>query len=182
MTASRKGGSTLNVGSYIMSFGGLSPSGQPVQSVDMFDPRRASLGWQPVPQWRFPRATRDQCTVVTRDPQLGSQVMVMGGHGEEHSVMKLVLGQNNWYSVPPMSFPRVQVNTSTPSWPCFLLLPIYYPLLLLMLLLLLLLLLYSCPLPSTAAPPSPSTGGLVWSSPEEWTRTTSTRPAWSSLT
>ena len=37
------------------------------------------------------------------------QVMVMGGLGEEHSVMKLVLGQNNWYSVPPMSFPRVQV-------------------------------------------------------------------------
>ena len=35
--------------------------------------------------------------------------MVMGGLGEEHSVMKLVLGQNNWYSVPPMSFPRVQV-------------------------------------------------------------------------
>merc|ERR1712130_967201 len=54
------------------------------------------------------RATRDQCTVVTRDPQLGPQVMVMGGLGEEHSVMKLVLGQNNWYSVPPMSFPRVQ--------------------------------------------------------------------------
>ena len=37
--------------------------------------------------------------------------MVMGGLGEEHSVMKLVLGQNNWYSVPPMSFPRVQVRT-----------------------------------------------------------------------
>ena len=36
--------------------------------------------------------------------------MVMGGLGEEHSVMKLVLGQNNWYSVPPMSFPRVQVR------------------------------------------------------------------------
>ena len=35
----------------------------------------------------------------------------MGGLGEEHSVMKLVLGQNNWYSVPPMSFPRVQVRT-----------------------------------------------------------------------
>ena len=27
-----------------------------------------------MPQWRFPRATRDQCTVVTRDPQLGPQV------------------------------------------------------------------------------------------------------------
>ena len=41
------------------------------------------------------------------------QVMVMGGLGEEHSVMKLVLGQNNWYSVPPMSFPRVQVIMMT---------------------------------------------------------------------
>ena len=41
------------------------------------------------------------------------QVMVMGGLGEEHSVMKLVLGQNNWYSVPPMSFPRVQVTRNT---------------------------------------------------------------------
>ena len=63
----------------------------------------------------------DQCTAVTRDLQLdlmlvivkvmvismvismvimttaNKQVMVMGGLGEEHSVMKLVLGQNNWY-------------------------------------------------------------------------------------
>ena len=35
---------------------------------------KISAGWQTVPQWRFPRATRDQCTVVTRDPQLGPQV------------------------------------------------------------------------------------------------------------
>ena len=28
---------------------------------------------------------------------INKQVMVMGGLGEEHSVMKLVLGQNNWY-------------------------------------------------------------------------------------
>jgi len=113
MTASRQGGSTLNVGSYIMSFGGLSPGGQPVQDVDIFDPRRPRVGWQQVPQWRFPRATRDQCTVVTRDPHLGTQIMVMGGHGEEHSVMKLVIAQNNWYSVPPMSFPRVQHGCSS---------------------------------------------------------------------
>ena len=33
-----------------------------------------------MPQWRFPRATRDQCTVVTRDPQLGPQV-AFGNHG-----------------------------------------------------------------------------------------------------
>ena len=32
-----------------------------------------------MPQWRFPRATRDQCTVVTRDPQLGPQVGDGGG-------------------------------------------------------------------------------------------------------
>ena len=32
-----------------------------------------------MPQWRFPRATRDQCTVVTRDPQLGPQVGGGGG-------------------------------------------------------------------------------------------------------
>ena len=48
MTASRQGGSTLNVGSYIMSFGGLSPGGQPVQDVDIFDPRRPRVGWQQV--------------------------------------------------------------------------------------------------------------------------------------
>lgn len=106
MTTARKGGSTLNVGNYIMSFGGFNPFGQPVTSVEIFDPRRPKIGWQTVPQWSFPRATRDQCTVVTKDPKFGTQVMVMGGLGEEHSVMKLVLSQNNWYSVPPMNYPR----------------------------------------------------------------------------
>lgn len=108
MRTSRQGANTVNVGSYIMSFGGFSPLGQPLQAVDIFDPRRPSLGWQGVPQWVFPRATRDSCSVVTRDPVLGTQIMVMGGRGEEHSVMKLVLAQNNWYSVPPMGQPRVQ--------------------------------------------------------------------------
>ena len=44
----------------------------------------------------------------TKDPELGSQVMVMGGLGEEHSVMKLVLSTNSWYSVSPMNQPRSQ--------------------------------------------------------------------------
>ena len=106
MTTGREGGTTLNVGSYIMSLGGFNTFGQPVTSIDIFDPRRPRIGWQNVPQWSFPRATRDHCTVVNRDPQLGTQVMVMGGLGEEHSVMKLVLSTNNWFSVPGMNFPR----------------------------------------------------------------------------
>merc|ERR1712117_484131 len=108
MTTGREGGTTLNVGSYIMSLGGFSTFGQPVSSVEIFDPRRPRIGWQNVPQWSFPRATRDHCTVVNRDPQLGTQVMVMGGLGEEHSVMKLVLSSNNWFSVPPMNYPRTK--------------------------------------------------------------------------
>ena len=101
MTTAREGGSTLNVGSYIMSFGGLDTFGQPVNSVEIFDPRRPLVGWQNVPQWSFPRATRDHCTVVTRG-QEGPQVMVMGGLGEEVSAMKLVLSTNRWFSVPPL--------------------------------------------------------------------------------
>ena len=66
MNTAREGGSTLNVGSYIMSFGGFNTFGQPVNSVEIFDPRRPLVGWQNVPQWSFPRATRDHCTVVTR--------------------------------------------------------------------------------------------------------------------
>ena len=107
MTTTRNGGSTLNVGSYILSLGGLSTLGQPVTTVEIFDPRRPRTGWQNVPQWSLPRATRDKCTVVTKDPKLGTQLMVMGGLGEEHSVMKLVLSTNNWFSVPRMNYPRV---------------------------------------------------------------------------
>ena len=108
MTTGRDGGSTLNVGSYIMSLGGFSTRGQPVTTIEIFDPRRPQTGWQNVPQWSFPRATRDHCTVVNTDPRLGTQVMVMGGLGEEHSVMKLVLSSNNWFSVPPMNYPRTK--------------------------------------------------------------------------
>jgi len=106
MTTARDGGSTLNVGSYIMSFGGFNTFGQPVNTVEIFDPRRPRIGWQNVPQWSFPRATRDHCSVVTRDPTQGPQVMVLGGVGEEVSAMKLVLGSNNWFSVPPMHHAR----------------------------------------------------------------------------
>jgi len=108
MTTGREGGTTLNVGSYIMSLGGFTTIGQPVTTIEIFDPRRPRTGWQNVPQWSFPRATRDHCTVVNKDPQLGTQVMVMGGLGEEHSVMKLVLSSNNWFSVPPMNYPRTR--------------------------------------------------------------------------
>ena len=106
MTTAREGGSTLNVGSYIMSFGGFNTFGQPVNNVEIFDPRRPLVGWRNVPQWSFPRATRDHCTVVTRDPGAGAQVMVLGGEGEEVSAMKLVLAENSWYSVPPMHHAR----------------------------------------------------------------------------
>merc|ERR1719445_2201037 len=106
MTTSREGGTTLNVGSYIMTFGGFNTFGQPVNTVEIFDPRRPRVGWQNVPQWSFPRATRDHCSVVTRDPVQGTSVLVMGGQGEEDSAMKLVLGSSQWYSVPPMHHAR----------------------------------------------------------------------------
>ena len=106
MTTSREGGTTLNVGSYIMTFGGFNTFGQPVSTVEIFDPRRPRVGWQNVPQWSFPRATRDHCSVVTRDPVQGTSVLVMGGRGEEESAMKLVLGTSQWYSVPPMHHGR----------------------------------------------------------------------------
>lgn len=108
MTQFRNGGSTLNVGSYVMSVGGHDPFGRPLSSVEIFDPRRPHIGWHDVPQWSHPRASKDQCTVVTKDPKLGSQVMVMGGVGEEYSVMKLVLSTNRWFSVSPMNTPRTQ--------------------------------------------------------------------------
>jgi len=108
LTDFRSGGSTVSVGSYIMSLGGVDRLGQRLTAVELFDPRRPGLGWQNVPQWSFPRATADQCTVATRDPELGSSVMVMGGLGELYSAMKLVLATNNWYSVSPMNHPRSQ--------------------------------------------------------------------------
>lgn len=103
----REGGNTLGVGSYILSLGGMQ-AGQPATAVEIFDPRRPRTGWRAVPQWSFPRATTDTCSVVHRDPLTGPQVMVTGGRGEERSAMKLVLGEGTWYSVPPMHHPRTQ--------------------------------------------------------------------------
>ena len=108
LTEFRSGGSTVSIGSYIMSLGGFDSLGQRLTAVELFDPRRPGVGWQNVPQWSFPRATADQCTVATRDPELGSSVMVLGGVGEEYSAMRLVLATNNWYSVSPMNHPRSQ--------------------------------------------------------------------------
>ncbi len=34
--------------------------------MEVLDPRRATAGWQPVPNWSFPGAAKDQCTVATR--------------------------------------------------------------------------------------------------------------------
>ena len=54
-----------------MTFGGVVPGvtyTRPVNSVEMFDTRRPHIGWRTVPQWSFPTATKDQCTVVTKDP------------------------------------------------------------------------------------------------------------------
>jgi len=104
----RSGGSSINVGRYIMSLGGFDPFGQQLRSVELFDPRRPQIGWQTVPQWSFPRATMDQCSVQAKDPEQGALVMVMGGLGEERSVSKLVLSTNKWYSVARMIHPRSQ--------------------------------------------------------------------------
>jgi len=91
-----------------MSLGGFDPFGQQLRSVELFDPRRPQIGWQTVPQWSFPRATIDQCSVQAKDPEQGALVMVMGGLGEERSVSKLVLSTNKWYSVARMIHPRSQ--------------------------------------------------------------------------
>ena len=108
MTQFRNGGSTVNVGSYVMSMGGFDPFGRPLSSVEIFDPRRPQVGWHEVPQWSSPRATKDQCTVVMKDRRRGSQIMVLGGVGQEYSARRLVLTTNSWLSVPPMNHPRTQ--------------------------------------------------------------------------
>ena len=40
----RLGGSTVRMGKYLVSIGGVSPSGYPINSIEMFDTRRAHLG------------------------------------------------------------------------------------------------------------------------------------------
>jgi hypothetical protein len=95
MNTAREGGSTVQIGSYIVTLGkstspfstvytviayielkllsawlpcagGVSPQGYPIPSMEVLDPRRATAGWQPVPNWSFPGAAKDQCTVATR--------------------------------------------------------------------------------------------------------------------
>merc|ERR1740128_1059216 len=104
----RQGGSTLRVGSYLVQLGGVSTSGYPVTSIELFDTRRANFGWKPVPKWSYPSATRDGCSVVTRDGRGRPEMMVIGGEGQENSVMKMVLGTGQWFSLPGMIYPRKQ--------------------------------------------------------------------------
>jgi len=109
LTTVREGGSTLRVGSYLVSLGGVSPtSGYPVTSIEIFDSRRANLGWKNVPRWSFPSATRDHCTVMTRNSFGQPEMMVIGGEGREASVTKMVLSTGQWFSLPSMAFPRRQ--------------------------------------------------------------------------
>ena len=40
----RIGDSTVRMGKYLVSIGGIGPSGYPINSIEMFDTRRAHLG------------------------------------------------------------------------------------------------------------------------------------------
>jgi len=104
----RLGGSTVRMGKYLVSIGGVSPSGYPINSIEMFDTRRAHLGWKPVPRWNYPAATRDSCTVTMKDARNGAEMYVIGGQGQEGTVMKMVLGTGQWFSLPGMYYPRRQ--------------------------------------------------------------------------
>ena len=57
-----------------MALGGLDQAGQPLNTVELFDPRRPGIGWREVPKWRARRSVSEACSVVTRDPRLGPQV------------------------------------------------------------------------------------------------------------
>eukprot|EP00088_Acartia_fossae_P069816 TRINITY_DN9205_c0_g1_i2.p1 TRINITY_DN9205_c0_g1~~TRINITY_DN9205_c0_g1_i2.p1 ORF type:complete len:527 (+),score=102.23 TRINITY_DN9205_c0_g1_i2:149-1729(+) len=104
----RLGGSTVRMGKYLVSIGGVSPSGYPITSIEMFDTRRAQIGWKPVPRWSFPAATRDSCTVTMKHPRNGAEMYVIGGEGQESAVMKMVLNTGQWFSLPSMYYPRRQ--------------------------------------------------------------------------
>ena len=54
------------------------------------------------------RGVSDGCSVVTRDPRLGAQVMMIGGAGQGRRVSKLVLSRKQWYSGAPMNQARQQ--------------------------------------------------------------------------
>ena len=104
----RQSGSLVSVGSYLMALGGEAQAGQPLNTVELFDPRRPSIGWREVAKWRARRSVSDGCSVVTRDPRLGPQVMVIGGRGQGRRVTRLVLSSSRWQSVAPMLQSRLQ--------------------------------------------------------------------------
>ena len=58
-------------------------------------------------KYRMSRGVRDGCAVVTRDPRLGPQVMMIGGSGQGRGVSKLVLSTSQWYSSSPMHHARM---------------------------------------------------------------------------
>lgn len=106
MTTVREGGSTSLVGSYLLSLGGYSQSGQPVSAIEVFDTRRANLGWKPVTRWNMVTPTKDHCTVMTRDSERRPELIVIGGEGTESMVMKLRLTTGQWFSLPSMNIAR----------------------------------------------------------------------------
>ena len=108
LTSFRQSGSLVNVGSYLMALGGEDQAGQPINQVELFDPRRPGLGWKQVPKWRTRRSVSEGCSVVTRDPRLGPQVMLLGGRGQGRRASKLLLKSSRWVSVAPMRESRLQ--------------------------------------------------------------------------
>ena len=104
----RQSGSLVSVGSYLMALGGLDQAGQPLNTVELFDPRRPGIGWREVPKWRARRSVSEACSVVTRDPRLGPQVVVTGGRGQGRRVTRLVLSSSRWRPVAPMLEARQQ--------------------------------------------------------------------------
>merc|ERR1712212_1473262 len=106
MTTVRQGGSTSLVGSYLVAMGGVNQAGVPVNTIEVFDTRRASLGWKPAPRWDMANPTKDHCTVMTRDARRRPELLVIGGEGSEGRVMKLRLSTGQWFSLPGLKVPR----------------------------------------------------------------------------
>lgn len=102
MSSFRQAGSLVRVGSYLMALAGRDQAGQLNTQVELFDPRRPRIGWQVVPRYRMARGVTDSCSLVTRDPRRGPQVMVTGGRGQGRAVSSLNLASNSWQSVARM--------------------------------------------------------------------------------
>ena len=45
---------------------------------------------------------------MIRDARNGAEMYVIGGQGQEGTVMKMVLGTGQWFSLPGMYYPRRQ--------------------------------------------------------------------------